>query len=161
MYRYHYEIYNEYEPATSLWESWNVDTQQCITCETSRDHHYQASINTFLRKYVAGLDMQPGTSGWSALRVRPYYHAGTATVKPARTSNGAAADSHSHIHSPSPLLSAAASVASHRGMVHVAWMRDSATDTVALNVTVPPGSIAEVHVPLTRHMAAVTESGQC
>ena len=48
---FHYEIYNEYEPSSALWESWNVNTQKCITCETSRDHHYRAAINTFLRKY--------------------------------------------------------------------------------------------------------------
>ena len=130
---FHYEIYNEYEPSTSLWESWNVNTQTCITCETSRDHHYRASINTFLRKYVAGLDMKPGASGWSTVLVRP-----------------------EAAHTAVP--SASASIESHRGTVAAAWVRSS--DSFVLNVSIPHGSSAEVHVPkVFAGGTVVTEGG--
>jgi hypothetical protein len=39
--------------------------------ESSRDHHYSASINTFLRKSLTGLDMPRGASAWSAVKCRP------------------------------------------------------------------------------------------
>ena len=38
--------------------------------ESSRNHHYQTSINTFLRKYVVGLDMPVGVSGWAVVKAR-------------------------------------------------------------------------------------------
>lgn len=108
---FHYEIYNEYEPSSALWESWNVNTQKCITCETSRDHHYRAAINTFLRKYVAGLDMPPGEHGWSVIKVRPE----------AAYSN---------------LNSASATIETHRGMVHTSWERDTHSGVLTLELTV-------------------------
>ncbi len=107
---FHYEIYNEYEPSSSLWESWNVNTQKCITCETSRDHHYRAAINTFLRKYVAGLDMPPGKHDWSLIKVRPEA-------------------------AHSTLSSASVAIETHRGMVHTSWARgDGGLLTMELTV---------------------------
>ena len=134
---YHYELYNEYEPATSLWESWNVPFQTCIVCETSRDHHYQASINTFLRRYVAGLDMAHGSAGWAALRVRPEAALAPQTALP----------------------SASATVLSHRGAIHFAWER-AARGAMTMRLTVPAGSVAEVHVPKHHGIQSVTESNE-
>jgi hypothetical protein len=158
---FHYEIYNEYEPSSTLWESWNVNTQvcvstqmipvpstncarcplqKCITCETSRNHHYRASINTFLRKYVAGLDMTVGTAAWSSIRVRPE----------AALLTG----------SSNPLPSAAATIDSHRGTIHAAWQHQSRGNSFALNVTIPAGAQAEIHVPIIFGEATeIQESG--
>jgi hypothetical protein len=47
-----YSITNPIEPATSLWESFDVFSMNQWLDESSRDHHYEASINTFLRKYL-------------------------------------------------------------------------------------------------------------
>ena len=151
---FHYEIFNLYEPSSSLWESWNVDTQKCVTCETSRDHHYRASINTFLRKYVAGLDMALGDDdgtgtavaasrrGWSAIRVRP--EAAHFNLR------GAAMER---------LSSASASIETHRGAVHAAWKHDD-EGLFTLNVSVPMGSTAEVHLPILHgDVTVVTEAG--
>ena len=138
---FHYEIYNEYEPSSTLWESWNVNTQKCIACETSRNHHYRASINTFLRKYVSGLDMVEGTVAWDNVRVRPE----------AALLTG----------SDTPLPSASATIDSHRGVVHAAWAHDPGAGSFALNVTIPAGAQAEIHVPkLFGATTEVSESGR-
>jgi hypothetical protein len=39
--------------------------------ESSRDHHYSASISTFLRKYLAGLDQPWGATAWETIKCRP------------------------------------------------------------------------------------------
>ena len=46
-------ISNDVEQATSLWECMDAPTMHQWVDESSRDHHYSASINTFIRKYVA------------------------------------------------------------------------------------------------------------
>ena len=66
-----YQITNGMEPATSLWESYDVPTMHQWLDESSRDHHYSASINTFLRKYLAGLDQPVGKSAWEVVKCRP------------------------------------------------------------------------------------------
>lgn len=43
-------MFSKYEPSTALWESWDGDTMHQWVAESSRDHHYQASIHTFIRK---------------------------------------------------------------------------------------------------------------
>ncbi len=59
------------EHATSLWESWDGSTMQQWFDESSRDHHFTASINTFIRKYLGGLDQVYGATGWEVVRCRP------------------------------------------------------------------------------------------
>jgi hypothetical protein len=66
-----YQITNTLEPATSLWESQDEPTMHQYLDESSRDHHYSASINTFLRKYLAGLDQPRGSVAWSVVKCRP------------------------------------------------------------------------------------------
>lgn len=121
-----YEIFNLYEPATALWESWDGDTHRQWLDESSRDHHYQASIRTFLRRFVAGLDMPSGTAAWRTVRARP-----EAALVPEDLA--------------AQLPGAVAEVRSHRGLVRVAWAR--VAGGLTLNITVPPGSAGEVHVP--------------
>lgn len=62
---------NPIEPATSLWESYDVPTMRQWLAESSRDHHYSATINTYLRKYVAGLDQPVGSNAWHVVKCRP------------------------------------------------------------------------------------------
>ncbi len=158
---YGHEVYNLFEPATSLWESWDGDTMHQWVDESSRSHHYQASISTFLRRYVAGLDVAPGSAGWAVVRVRP-----EGALLPPRLA--------------AQLPAAAARVATHRGTVGVSWALRSGgvsngsvswssnhststttssgtpggTDAntavisaVEVNVTLPATSTGEVHVP--------------
>lgn len=66
-----WQITNNMEPATSLWESFDVPTMHQWVDESSRDHHYSASINTFLRKYLAGLDQPRGSTAWGVVKCRP------------------------------------------------------------------------------------------
>lgn len=61
---YGYAMNNEIEPATALWESADVFSMTQWLAESSRDHHYQASIRTYLRQYVAGLLSSDGAATW-------------------------------------------------------------------------------------------------
>ena len=77
--------------------------------------------------------MKPGASGWSTVLVRP-----------------------EAAHTAVP--SASASIESHRGTVAAAWVRSS--DSFVLNVSIPHGSSAEVHVPkVFAGGTVVTEGG--
>lgn len=124
--------------STTLWESWNVNTQTCITCETSRNHHYRAAINTFLRKYVAGLDMPTGVAAWSVVKIRP---------------EAAAISASGH-----SLTSASATINAHVGAVHVSWKRNG-SESLTLDITIPPGSSGEVHVPKLFGDSTVVKEG--
>ena len=97
-----YEMTNRYEPATALWESFDGDTMHQWVDESSRDHHYEASINTFLRKKLAGLDMPGGVFAFATVLVRP-----EAAMLPSSMA--------------STLLSANVTLATRRGRVAVAW----------------------------------------
>ena len=66
-----YQITNVLEPATSLWECQDAPTMHQWVDESSRSHHYSASINTFLRKYLAGLDQVRGSVAWAVVKCRP------------------------------------------------------------------------------------------
>jgi hypothetical protein len=93
-----YQITNTMEPATSLWESYDAPTMKQWVDESSRNHHYSASINTFLRKYLAGLDQPQGYSAWEVVKCRPEAALWGAL-----------------------LPSASASLQSHRGLVACTW----------------------------------------
>jgi alpha-L-rhamnosidase len=134
-----YEIYNIYEPSTSLWESWDGDTMSQWVDESSRSHHYQTSVNTFLRKYVVGLDMPTEASAWSVVKARPE----AALLPPDLGSR---------------LPGAAATLMSHRGVVSVSWSRIE--DRCVLNVTVPTSSTGQIHVPKVLPAVRITESNQ-
>ena len=121
--------YNYYEPSTTLWESWNVPTMQQWLSESSRGHHFMTGINTFLRKYVAGLDMPAGAAGWSIVRIRP---------------EAAAPLNDTALEAAVPW--AGAVVDTHRGRVEVSWAR-VAGGGVRLNCSVPPSATGEVHFP--------------
>jgi hypothetical protein len=121
--------YHLYEPSSALWESWDAPTHRQWLDESSRNHHYQASIHTFLRKHVVGLDMPPGAAAWSSVVVRPY------AALPLSPDIAAA------------VPYARATVAAHRGVLEVSWARVAAG--LQLNVTLPSGSAGAVSVPKT------------
>ena len=86
-----YQITNDLEPATSLWECQDAPTMHQWVDESSRSHHYSASINTFLRKFLAGLDQVRGGAAWAVVKCRPeaallptLLPAASATVRSAR-----------------------------------------------------------------------------
>ena len=93
------------DQATSLWESYDAPTMHQWLDESSRDHHYSASINTALRKDLAGLDMPTGSNAWSTVKCRP-----------------------EAAHWPHLLPSASATLHSRRGTVACSW---SATTPVS------------------------------
>ena len=107
-----WQITNSYEPATSLWESYDAPTMRQWLDESSRDHHYSASINTALRKTLAGLDMPTAENAWSVVKCRP-----------------------EAAHWPHLLPSASAILESRRGQVGCSW---SATE---LSPAPPPPSL--------------------
>lgn len=131
--------FNLYEPSSSLWESWDAPTHRQWLDESSRNHHYQASIHTFLRKHVVGLDMPPGAAAWSAVSVRPY----------------AALSLAADVAAAVPF--ARATLASHRGVIEVSWART--TTGLQLNATLPSGSGGTVSVPKTFGAATACSEG--
>ena len=134
-----HELYNTYEPATTLWESWTGDTMQQWLGESSRNHHYQSHIHTILRKYFAGLQMPAGGSAWAVVKARP--EAALLHLSDDKTL-------------AEQLPGGAVSIYSHRGRVAVSWWRSEAGH-VQLNVTVPSSSAGEIHVPLAAGDATV------
>merc|ERR1711871_812998 len=131
-----------YEPSSTLWESWTGDTMTQWLDESSRNHHYQTSINTFLRKYVIGLDQESNSSSWSHIRARPE----AALV---------------HLYDReffSKLPCASTRVASHRGVISLSWShrvntnnnKTDGTSVFAMNISVPPGSKSSIYIPLIR-----------
>jgi alpha-L-rhamnosidase len=138
---YGFELYNLYEPTSNLWESWDAPTHRQWLDESSRSHHYQTSIHTFLRKHVCGLDMPPGASAFSSVTVRPY------AALPIAADLAAAV----------PL--ARITLAHHRGLIEVSWARQPA-GSLQLNATLPSGTAGTVSVPKTFGAAtAVSEGG--
>jgi hypothetical protein len=136
---YGYELYHEFEPATNLWESWDAPTHRQWLDESSRSHHYQASINTFLRKHVAGLDMAQGAAAWASVAVRPY------AALPLAADLAAA------------LPFARVRVEAHRGTLEVSWARGAAG--LQLNATLPSGSAGTVSVPKSWGQATECREG--
>ena len=93
-----FQIANSLEPATTLWECFDEPTMHQWIDESSRNHHYSASINTFLRKHLAGLDMPEGSNSWEVVKCRP-----------------------EAVHWPHLLPTASAVLHSKRGLVSCSW----------------------------------------
>ena len=124
------ELFDLYEPSTSLWETWDASVHHQWLDESSRNHHYQASIHTFLRKHVAGLDMPTGAAAWASVLVKPY----AALPLPADLALA--------------VPSARVTLQAYRGVLEVSWARlGGAGPGVCRNVTLPSGSGGVVSVP--------------
>jgi alpha-L-rhamnosidase len=106
-------------PSWGFWLDNGADTMwEFWTADTrSRDHYFQGTVAEWLVRDVAGL--RPGDDGWRTLVVRAGAHAG--------------------------LTSARYSLQTVRGRAAVDWSRSGRT--MQLDVVVPVGSDAEVHVP--------------
>ena len=115
--------------ATTLWETWSGTPHQIGPGGTSRNHiMYGGGCAKFIAEAVGGLGFfdegRDLAAPWSKLRVHP---------APAAVREIGAA-SHSRI---TPHGRAAVSWSLHSGVVH-------------LNITVPPGSLADVQLPVLR-----------
>jgi alpha-L-rhamnosidase len=125
-------LYPVTQGATTIWERWDGYTDERgfqAPSMNSFNHYALGSVGEWLYAGVAGLAQQPGSVGWRTLRVRPRL---------------------------GPYAWARAVHESPRGRVEVAWERDGGE--VALDVLVPPGAEAVVHVPTT-DPEAVREGG--
>jgi len=118
--------------ATTVWERWDGYTDERgfqVPAMNSFNHYALGSIGEWLYRGVAGLDQAPDSVGYRDLLVRPR---------------------------PGTLAWARASYESVRGTVRVAWTR--VDGVLRLDVTVPPGATATVHMP-TADPGGVRERG--
>ncbi|GAA3934926.1 alpha-L-rhamnosidase [Actinomadura viridis] len=119
--------------ATTIWERWDGYTEERgfqAAAMNSFNHYALGSVGEWLYRGVAGLDQAPGSVGYRELLVRPR---------------------------PGRLTSARASYESVRGTVAAGWtLRDG---VFTLEVTVPPGASATVHIP-TADPGGVREGGR-
>jgi alpha-L-rhamnosidase len=119
--------------ATTIWERWDGWTEERgfqAPRMNSFNHYALGSVGEWLYRGVAGLDQTPASVGFRELLIRPR---------------------------PGELTSACAVYASARGRVAVAWERDE--QGLTLDVEVPPGATAVVHVPAGREPDSVLEDG--
>jgi hypothetical protein len=66
---YGYMITNKYEPATTLWELWNSDSQG--PSMNSRNHIMFGTISSWFYRYVCGIDVAEGSRGYDVITIRP------------------------------------------------------------------------------------------
>ncbi|MDW5592748.1 glycoside hydrolase family 78 protein [Conexibacter stalactiti] len=120
--------------ATTTWERWDGWSEAdgfASPNMNSFNHYAFGAIGEWLHRHVAGLDQEPGSAGWAHVRIRPF---------------------------PDPRLSwARAEHASPRGPVRSGW--ELVDDELALDVEIPPGARATVHVPAA-DPAQVREGGR-
>merc|ERR1711937_438270 len=94
---YGYMIHNKYEPATTLWELWNSDTQG--PGMNSRNHIMFGTVSSWFYRHICGIDVPRGSKAYDSVSIRPV-GVGTAGAE---------------------LTSAACEVNSPRGPVKSAW----------------------------------------
>lgn len=113
--------------ATTIWERWDGYTEDGgfqAAAMNSFNHYALGSVGEWLYRGLAGLDQADGSVGYRELVVRP---------RPFEVPPGGRAW-------------AEASHESVRGRIAVRWERED--DAFRLDVTVPPGSTATVHIPV-------------
>jgi len=118
--------------ATTIWERWDGYTDERgfqAAAMNSFNHYALGSIGEWLYQGVAGLAQAPGSTGYRELLIRPR---------------------------PGDLAWARATYTSVRGVVATAWAREDGV--LRLEVSVPPGATAVVHVP-TGDPGGVREGG--
>jgi len=123
------------QPTYPGWGYWVAEGSTTLWEAWGKDsrslgHHMFGSIEDWFFRDLAGLE--PAAPGWKSILVKPYIPAGLAWAK--------------------------ASVETVRGLAAAGWRR-SADGTLALDVTVPVGSTAEVHVPASS-ASTVAEGGR-
>lgn len=118
--------------ATTVWERWDGYTDERgfqVAAMNSFNHYALGSVGEWLYRGVAGLDQAPDSVGYRDLLIRPR---------------------------PGTLTAARASYESVRGLVSAGWT--TVDGVLRLDVTVPPGATATVHVP-TADPGGVRERG--
>jgi alpha-L-rhamnosidase len=128
-----------YEPATTLWELWDADVQG--PSMNSRNHIMFGSVGAWLYKHLAGIS--PLEPGFKRTAIRP---------------GGIAMRNLSHIE---------ASVETPQGRVALSWDAERSSpdsksirsfDVLALQLEVPLGMLADVHIPLMS-AGSISEGG--
>jgi alpha-L-rhamnosidase len=118
--------------ATTIWERWDGYTEEQgfqVPAMNSFNHYALGSVGEWLYRGVAGLDQAADSVGYRDLLIRPRL---------------------------GRLNQAAARYESVRGTISTAWSR--VDGVLKLDVTVPPGATATVHVP-TADPGGVRERG--
>lgn len=126
-------MYSLHHGATTIWERWDGWSEEHgfqVPRMNSFNHYALGSVGEWLYRGVAGLDQTAASTGFDELLIRPR---------------------------PGRMTSARAAYASARGRVAVAWERDE--KGLTLDVEVPPGATAVVHVPASGASASVREDG--
>jgi alpha-L-rhamnosidase len=119
--------------ATAIWERWDGWTEENgfqSPNMNSFNHYSLGSVGEWLYRYVAGIDLDPQTSGYGRIVIRPHPGGG--------------------------LTHARGEYDSVRGKIVSAWSLEG--DRFELEVTIPPNTTATVHVPAANG-AEVTEGG--
>jgi alpha-L-rhamnosidase len=120
--------------ATTIWERWDGWTEENgfqSPNMNSFNHYSLGSVGEWLYRYVAGLDMDPQSTGYGRIVIRP------------RPGGG--------------LTHARAEYDSVRGKIASAWSIEG--DQFNLGITIPPNTTATVHVPVTSGVG-ISESGR-
>ena len=120
--------------ATTIWERWDGWTEENgfqSPNMNSFNHYSLGSVGEWLYRYVAGIDMDPHTSGYSHIVIHP------------RPGGG--------------LTHARGEYDSVRGKIASGWANEDGT--FRLKVEIPANTSATVHVPATNN-AEVTEGGE-
>ncbi len=120
--------------ATTVWERWDGWTEESgfqSPHMNSFNHYALGSVGEWLYRFVLGIDQPPDSVGFERLVLRPH---------PGGTMGWAAAAFHSV-----------------RGPIASNWQRSR--DTLTLEVSVPPGVTASVHLPSTDPAGAHDSGG--
>lgn len=114
------------EGATTLWERWEKLSGRGMN---SHNHHMFGSVDHWLYKYVAGIDvLEPG---FRRILIKPWLY--------------------------KRISHASASIYTVRGLVSVEW--ESKGDMLRLRTRIPVGSIAEIHIPRISNKIEILEGG--
>ena len=60
-----YMLYNPYEPATTIWETWNLNSM------ASRNHHMYSSVSGWMMTDMIGVSMPEGAYGFNEIHFNP------------------------------------------------------------------------------------------
>ena len=120
--------------ATTIWERWDGWTEANgfqSPNMNSFNHYSLGSVGEWLYRYVAGIDLVPQTAGYGRVVIRPHPGGG--------------------------LTRARGEYDSVRGKIVSAWSIKG--DQFNLGITIPPNTMATVHVPVTSGVG-ISESGR-
>ncbi|MEU4227026.1 family 78 glycoside hydrolase catalytic domain [Nonomuraea sp. NPDC026600] len=126
--------------ATSLWEAWTGG---------SLNHHYRSNVATWFYQELAGIT--PTSPGYATVRVRPRIPMGDDYSRTVPTSPEDPAET-------GRLDFVAAELRTPRGVVSSEWRRGD-EERVALAVTVPSNTVAEVWCPRAGEPVAMPQDG--